>query len=60
MHLTLVYLLAKGGGLLSIDEDNITGCDSSDSPSEDDGCKIPDDDADVPIISLAPRVVFVI
>ena len=60
MLFVFFYLLAKGGGLLSIDEDKRIGCDSSDKPSEDDGCKMPDDDADVPIVSLIPSVVFFI
>ena len=51
------YLLAKGGGLLSTDEESTMRLDSSDMPSDDDGCKIPvDDDADVPSSVLTPNV----
>ena len=52
------YLLAKGGGLLSTDEDNMIGLPSSDKPSDDDGCKIPDDVEHVARVVLVPRVFF--
>ena len=54
------YLRAKGGGLLSTDEERAMRLDSSDMPSDDDGCKIPvDDEADVASSVLTPNVFFI-
>ena len=52
------YLLAKGGGLLSMDDDKAAGFDSSDIPSEDGGRKIPEVEAEFSIVPLAPRLLF--